>query len=179
MSPMLTWRYLADRYQLLPGWQRYLLEAALIIGLLLLVMQWNSRHLLSSGTSAPVVERPLLSSAFAAPQTLDWSQSPRTLVYFFAPWCGICRVSMPGLNTLNSPDLRIVAIALDWQNTDEIEDFVEKTGFNHPVLLGQQEDAQKWNIKAYPTYYVINQSGEILHRDVGLSTPPGLWLRTL
>src|SRR5690554_4070371 len=102
----------------------------------------------------------------------------KTLVYFFAPWCAVCKVSMPSLNLLSGDDLRVVVIALDWQNQAEVEDFVRSSGFQGEVLLGTAGTMQRWQIDAFPSYYVVGRDGKVLHRDRGFTTPPGLLLRT-
>lgn len=166
---------LQQRWQQLGRWQRRLLEWLLWGLLLLLALSWNNRHLLSSGVPAPDVR---LHNLHGQPSHLDWQARPRTLVYFFAPWCSICRVSMPGLQGLADDHLQVVAIALDWDNTTEVSTMVAATGYDGPVLLGTPQTGQQWHIRGYPSYYVVDDQGRILHQDSGLSTPPGLWLRT-
>ena len=155
----------------LAGW---LLVILLLGGLSL----WVSRHMLSTATQAPGATLPLLSGGQA--QLLWPAASERTLVYFFAPWCQICRLSMPGLNLLDSDhgSLRIVAVALDYDSEQDVRAFVEDVGFHGEVLLGTEQTRQDWQITGYPAYYVIARNGQIQHKDMGISTPPGLWLRT-
>ncbi len=156
---------------------RWGLEATLALVLFLLLSQWVSRHMLASDSSAPQARLPALGSD---PVMLQWpASSARTLVYFFAPWCGVCRISMPGLNLIPaSDDLQVYAVALDYDSVDQIEDFVDDIGFTGKVLLGNTTLKEQFRIQGYPSYYVLDQDGKILHRDQGLSTPPGLWLRT-
>lgn len=111
---------------------------------------------------------------------LQWpAEHDKTLIYFFAPWCGVCRVSMPGLNTL--PDnhrVRVVAIALDYASHEEVARFIDEVGFKQEVLLGNAALRAQFNVQGYPSYYVADRDGRVIHQDRGLSTPPGLWLRT-
>lgn len=172
-------------------WLRRGAELLLFVVLFSALSHWLSRHMLDSGSYAPSLQLPLLQSkptaaassdlSSATHQTADLSwpaPQSRTLVYFFAPWCSVCRVSMPGLNLLGSEDLRIVAVALDWESPQEVTDFVSSVGFSGEVLLGDRNTAEQYQVQGYPSYYVMDKNGEILHQDRGLSTPPGLWLRT-
>ena len=172
-------------------WLRRGVELLLFILLFSALSHWLSRHMLDSGSYAPSLQLPLLQSnpaaatrsdrSSAADQTADLSwpaPQSRTLVYFFAPWCSVCRVSMPGLNLLGSEDLRVVAVALDWETRQEVETFIHSVGFTGEVLLGNKNTAEQYQVQGYPSYYVMDNNGEILHQDRGLSTPPGLWLRT-
>ena len=111
---------------------------------------------------------------------LQWpAEHDKTLIYFFAPWCGVCRVSMPGLNTLpDNQTVRVVAIALDYASREEVARFIDEVGFKQEVLLGNAALRAQFNIQGYPSYYVADRDGRVIHQDRGLSTPPGLWLRT-
>lgn len=187
---MTFWHRWQAHYQSMSGWQRMLLDGVLVTLLLMLVLLWNTRHLLDTHQPAPVLQGLLLATPPAAipdqaaahaeaqqHYQVEW-HSPRTLVYFFAPWCNVCRVSMPELQWLPSEGLQIVAVALDWQSGQEVAEMIRKTGFTGTVLLANSDIARSWQIRGYPTYYVVDQQGYIRHQDTGLTTPPGLWLRT-
>lgn len=162
-------------------WRRRLTEAVIALLLLTAFSLWLSRDMLPRGITAPAETLPRLTSEQATPNgQLIWpSSADKTLVYFFAPWCAVCRVSMPSLNLLSRDGVRVVAVALDWQSQEDVRDFIERSGYQGAVLLGNADVAQRWQIDAYPSYYVISRDGHVLHRDRGLSTPPGLLLRTL
>lgn len=150
-------------------------EWLVILLAILLVSLWLNRHLLDKGTAIAPLSLPDLQGNL---HHLNWQDSRRTLVYAFAPWCGICRISMPGLNLIQHDDVRVIVLAFDWQSVDEVEQFVNDVGFRGQVLLADSALAHTLNVDAYPTYYVIDDHGIIRHRDRGLSTPPGLWLRS-
>lgn len=170
------------RYKALLRWQRLLLEVTVWLLMFSLLSSWLSRHLLEAGEQLPALEFiPLNSdgSEEASPLNLTWpSKQPQTLMYFFAPWCSICRISMPGLQVIDQSRTRVVAVALDFDSHQQVADFVDQVGFNGEVLLGTPAIAAQFRIRGYPSYYLVNQNGVIEDRDRGLSTPPGLWLKT-
>jgi hypothetical protein len=43
--------------------------------------------------------------------------------------------------------------------------------------LGSTQTAKDWNIRAFPTYFVIDAEGNIASRSVGYSTSLGIALR--
>tara|TARA_B100001109_G_scaffold201911_1_gene168687 strand:+ start:76499 stop:77050 length:552 start_codon:yes stop_codon:yes gene_type:complete len=160
-------------------WLRRAAEATVFILLFVAISVWLGRHMLDRDAQAPNSRLTQLSTR--QPTPLSWPSShERTLVYFFAPWCSVCRISMPGLTLLETDDqhLRVVAVALDWQDEQEVRQFISDTGFSGEVLLGTPETSAAWKISGYPSYYVVGKNGNILHADRGVSTPPGLWLRT-
>lgn len=109
---------------------------------------------------------------------LNELKGQQTVVYFFAPWCSICKYSMPNLDKLYKQDkLNAIAIALDYSSQQEITAFTDKLALSMPVLLGDHSVASNFKVKAYPTYYVINEDLKITERSVGYSSELGLRAR--
>lgn len=86
---------------------------------------------------------------------------------------------MPGLNLIPQERARVIGIALDWDSAKQVEDFVASTGFKGEWYLGGTKIAEALKVTGYPSYYVVSGDGLVKHRDRGLTTPPGLWLRTI
>ncbi|WP_419810321.1 TlpA family protein disulfide reductase [Bacterioplanoides sp.] len=158
-------------------WRNHLFELLVVVLVFIGLSQWLNRHLLQDGTHIPNLTLPTLQGNHSS---LNWPAAhDKTLIYFFAPWCSVCRLSMPGLNTLpDNPNIRIIAIALDYEQTADVSRFIDDIGFNQEVLLGNPDIRQRFNITGYPSYYVLDREGKVIHQDRGMSTPPGLWLRT-
>ncbi|MBD1389574.1 TlpA family protein disulfide reductase [Neiella sp. HB171785] len=100
------------------------------------------------------------------------------LLYFFAPWCGVCRISMPAVDALAEahPDVDIVAIALSYQDDAEVRQFISELGLSLPVYLGNQNIQSQFQITVYPSYYLVSEQLRIIERGVGYSTQMGLSL---
>ena len=45
------------------------------------------------------------------------------------------------------------------------------------IVVGDANDARRWQIQAFPSYYVLHSEHQVIRRDVGYSTQLGLWLR--
>ena len=167
-------------HSLVDAWRRFrerkilslLLDVALIAALFLGVHAWQTRDL-------PIDE--------AAPHTvlslLDGSRFESALkpgeagiVYFFAPWCVYCKTSIDNLDELvASRDIDWgVAVALAYEDVEEVAEFVESTGVDLPVLMGHGGTAADWSVRGFPTYYVIDADGRIHSRSVGYSTKLGM-----
>ncbi|AZZ97621.1 TlpA disulfide reductase family protein [Pseudoalteromonas sp. R3] len=126
---------------------------------------------------APYFALPLLEQPTQR-ATIKSLQGQQSVVYFFAPWCSICRYSMPNLNKLHEAGkVNAVAIALDFENTDAVSAFVEDLSLSMPVLLGNSSTASDYKIKAYPTYYVLSDDLKVVERSVGYSSELGIRAR--
>jgi len=158
-------------------WRRLLLELLLAVGLFIAIDQWMSRNLLESQQAAPVSVLPTLSGGTARlPET-----GGNTLVYFFAPWCTVCHLSIGNLVDLaaQQPELNIQLVALDYGTVDEVRAFIAEKALPFPVLLGNATTFRQWQISGYPTYYMVGEAGNIRARSMGYSTQAGLWVRSL
>lgn len=111
-------------------------------------------------------------------ETVNLSEpGKRTLVYFFAPWCSICKVSIGNLDYVQSTDLNVVRVALDYRDSSEVERFVEQNDVNGQVLLGTNFIKENFQIQGYPTYYLLDKDNKVVSRSFGYSTALGLKLK--
>jgi len=155
----------------------YVAEAVVIIAILSGIYAYQSRNLLA----AEVQPAPALNTRTLGGFSYDIEEhtAPATLVYFFAPWCHICAASAGNIeflrNLRSDDELRILMVALDWQTAAEVQEYVDRHEITGPVLLGDTNVANAWNIYAYPTYYILDSHNRVIHRDLGYSTFAGLW----
>lgn len=105
----------------------------------------------------------------------------KNLIYFFAPWCSICHASIDNVQTvyMKNPNIHVVAVALDFDDVADVEAFVSKHELGFPVLLGNHAVRSEFQVKGYPTYYIVDENGEITARSMGYSSLAGLLYRTL
>lgn len=152
-------------------------DAVLIVLVFVLVNIWQTRD--------------LPNNEYTPPLELAWLDDMRAdsvmvagetgVVYFFAPWCVYCRHSIDNLDELvSNGDLAWArVIALDYKKLDEVREFIRQTGVHLPVLLGSAQTTRDWQIRGFPTYFIIDGAGRIVSRSVGYSTKIGLQARLL
>jgi peroxiredoxin len=161
--------------------KRYALEALLVVSIVVGVQAWRARDLL------PADQRTLAPAfTLADLQGRPWStaelRGKPAVIYFFAPWCGVCAASSPQLRWFHrwrGDDVQVLLVGLDWSTPQELRDYAQRHELNLPVLIGDPATGAAYRIQGYPTYYVIDAEGRVARRDTGLSTVAGLWLRTL
>lgn len=151
------------------------IDVALLLALMLAIHAWQARGLpISEAAPQATMARLGGGTGQATPGTGEVG-----VVYFFAPWCNVCRSSIGSLDALveGGSIAWARAIALDYEDQASVEQFVHETGISFPVLLGGQQQVNYWGIRAFPTYFVIDGDGRIASRSVGYSTSLGLRFR--
>ncbi len=162
------------------GRNRFLKSLLLNMSVVILVIWgvgiWHSRNLLPTGSDdrAPDFE---LNGIDGRSYGLHRSEGT-VFLYFFAPWCSVCKISISNLNDLPSEtdqkQVHVYAVALDWKSIAEVEHFISKQDLEVPVLMGTRDTAKDFRIQAFPTYYVLDDTKRIMHRNVGYSTSMGI-----
>jgi len=157
-----------------------ILNTLFFVAVFLVVVAIQTRNMLpTSGTMAPSLSGPLLRGGS---YDIGAAGDRPVLVYFFAPWCKFCAVSSDNLTRLrrfrDDESLEIVTVVLDWQDHDEVQDYVDRHELELPVVLGDRLVARDWHVYAFPTYYVLDSNRRIRHRDLGYSSQFGLWWRS-
>lgn len=157
-------------------WLRWTRDIIVVLAAVWAVNAWHTRDMLSGSEAEPGFAVVSLSSEVV---TIQPDASRPTLLYFFAPWCGVCRASIGNLDYIDSDKVQVAVIALDYANQTEVEQFVAEVGLKAPVYLGSNQVKERFKVRAYPSYYVLDESFNVTGRTVGYSTAAGLLLRTL
>jgi len=103
-------------------------------------------------------------------KTLHDFSSELIIVDFWATWCLPCRETIPNLvKTYNSfkDDISIIGISLDEGGDGLVKNFVDTFKIPYPILKGNMEIAQKYNIMAIPTFFFLDKDGTILKKHAG------------
>lgn len=104
-----------------------------------------------------------------------------TIIYFFAPWCQICHISISNLQETyeKNQQINVIAIALDYVDKKEVFDFSSQHQLTFPIALGTEQIKHQFKIEGYPSYYVIDDKNTVIAKSMGYSSEIGLFLRTL
>jgi len=105
------------------------------------------------------------------------SGSGVTLVYIFAPWCGVCRATAGNLNQIKLWGFNVVGLALAWEQKGEVQEFISSTGLSIPVALGDEDISRELSVGAFPSYFILSPTGRIVKAWSGYSTTAGLLLK--
>ena len=156
-------------------WPSLLRDVAILLLLFYGVSAWQSRHLLALDSHLSLTQQNLVG---LDGQTTSFIKNHKpTLIYFFAPWCQVCALSMGNLAYLDSDKVNIVSIAMDYSDSKEVQHFVDRHNLSIPVLLGHDGLKQQFKIQGYPTYYMVDKDHKVIGKAYGYSTALGLKLR--
>jgi thiol-disulfide isomerase/thioredoxin len=165
-----AWKKLRDHF-----WASLAVDVVLLIAVFILISMWQTRNLPDDEHTPP------LELAWLDDKSADSIMVPGEtgVVYFFAPWCFYCRKSIDNLDQLvaNGSLAWARVVALEYESLDEVREFINETGVQLPVLLGGPQTGKDWQIRGFPTYFVIDGDGSISSRSVGYSTKIGLQAR--
>lgn len=108
------------------------------------------------------------------------AEGKKTIVYFFAPWCQVCNLSIENLQNVyqKTPNLNVIAVALDFVDADEVKNFTMNHQLTFPVALGNELVKADYKVMGYPSYYVLDEENTIIARSLGYSSKIGLYLRS-
>lgn len=97
-----------------------------------------------------------------------------TLVDFWYMNCAPCIDAIPHLNDLNTKYAEdgLVTIGINpFDNTTKslarFPNFLENNKIDYPILFSERSEMQKFKVRGYPTFYLINNHGKVIYSHVG------------
>jgi peroxiredoxin len=100
------------------------------------------------------------------------------LVNFWATWCPPCRIETPALVDLyekySEQGFTVAGITMDDEPEAAVPDFLKKYQIRYPILVPAAQFSLLNEVEALPTSVLIDRSGRIARKYVGLVTERGL-----
>ncbi len=156
----------------LRGW---LFNGVLILLVFAGVQWWQGRSLITG-------EAPPLTGVTLDGRLLDLAglRGRPVLVYFWASWCPVCKVTDGAIDGI-ARDHPVITVALQSGDADEIRHFLRQSRLDFPVIPDPDgRIAGRWRVRGVPVTFVVDAVGQIRYATVGASTGPGqrfrLWL---
>ena len=155
-------------------------QTLIFIGIFLLITWWQQKDMLTTSSHELAPSFSLVNMKGEVMSFNPSEQTQKTLVYFFAPWCGICHASIDNIESIKQSadgEINFYIIALDWKGKQEVEEFLAEHHLTIPVLLGTQQTTNAFKIRGFPSYYVIDSDGLLQSKDMGYTTELGMRIR--
>lgn len=157
---------------------KWLRDSVVVVGVLWAVNTWQTKEMLPSDGSVTIQPTQLMGIDDESHQLFETNNDTPTLVYFFAPWCQVCKMSIANLNSLDTQKINVVRIALDYRSSSQVIDFATATRSEGPILLGTAKIKNAFQVPAYPSYYLLDKNQRVVGRSMGYSTEWGMQLKT-
>jgi thiol-disulfide isomerase/thioredoxin len=156
-------------------WKLWIRDLLILGAIVFAISAWQSRNMLEVNTHLDV-NKQMLVALDGQISSLIKPDKP-TLIYFFAPWCNVCSLSIGNLEYLDANQVNVVRIALDYSSVREVQNFADEHNISSQILLGNTELKQQFKVQGYPTYYILDEQQKVLTKSFGYSTALGLKLR--
>lgn len=99
------------------------------------------------------------------------------LVYFWATWCGFCRVVSPAVSDL-SESHQVISVALQSGSPEEVAAYQQKNSLNFRTINDPSGAlSNSWGLRVTPTIAIINREGEVSTVTSGMTSRWGLAAR--
>jgi peroxiredoxin len=153
-------------------WWWWPLEILLILLIFLAVQHYRAADL-------PRGQAPLISGLSLSGQAISLEQfrGQPMLLHFWASWCHICRLEQDSINDL-AGNYPVLTIASQSGSREEVAAYMQEHGLDFPVLVDPDGAFTKlYEIRGFPTTFIIDASGAIADAEVGFTTGMGLRFR--
>jgi thiol-disulfide isomerase/thioredoxin len=171
---MRPWSQLAKTYRA-SRVLRWAVELAVFLGIVLAVDAFQTR-----GHARGVVpELGLRALDGSAVPTATLLGQPLVLVVW-APWCGVCKLETGNVSRARSwlePRAKVISVAAAYQNVADVREYMRDHAVDYPVLLAGREFQRVLGVRAFPSLFVLDESGRIVRSTQGYTTTFGLWWR--
>lgn len=96
------------------------------------------------------------------------------LVDFWYKDCYPCIKAIPHLSELNTKysNKELIVLGLNpydkkEKNKKKLPDFIKINKMNYPIVFIDKEVVKEYNVRAFPTFYIIDKEGKIIHSQMG------------
>lgn len=124
-------------------------------------------------TNSPMLEFSLPDMTGQQQHISQWQNKIR-IINFWATWCPPCLKEIPEFiqlqNQFNDQNIQFIGIAID--NKQSVINYLATIPINYPILMAEYEGASLAqqlgnNFRILPFTLIINQQGQIIHRQHG------------
>ncbi len=155
--------------------KRWLREAAVLV-LIAAAIIWGMDWLRAPQLPAGLAQQPL-TTLQGEVNLATLSQDKPVLVYVWATWCGVCKLTTPTVAALSQSGTQVVSVALRSGDDSRVATWLEKKGLQGPAVNDENGAvSQRWDISVTPTFIVLQQ-GKVVSTTTGWSSSWGLKLR--
>ena len=157
------------------GWVYSIIKSSLIIVVLVSFVEWWQGKDMYKGDINHIFTR--TSYQTLTGKSINFAELKGNFVlYAFAPWCGVCRMTASSLNDLDLGDSSVIAVALNWSSRETVEKFRDDTGMEIPIILGNDRHIRSLGVEGFPSYFIV-RDGQVVRSWPGYTSGSGLKIK--
>jgi len=151
---------------------RWGLEALLFLAVLILIQTWQTRNA-PKGPAPSLAGQRLDGAAFS----LDRRPPGPLLVYFWATWCPVCKLTSGQVEAM-ATEGQVITVAMQSGGEEEVAKQLVDRELQFPVIVDAGGDiARAWGVNAVPAFYVLDRDNRIRHVMQGYTSGLGIRAR--
>jgi peroxiredoxin len=139
------------------------------------VTAWKTRALIPKGD--PLPQATLYTLEGEPVSTHELTAGDAVVLHVWATWCSVCKREFDALEAVQAglePGQRLVTVAANSGSADEVRAFLAEHSIDYPVYLADDAFVESMHVSAYPTTYIIDDTGVVASRHVGMMTRWGM-----
>ncbi|WP_299591395.1 protein disulfide oxidoreductase [uncultured Microbulbifer sp.] len=149
---------------------KFILLAAVIVS----AVSWYHSRNMPQG-QAPDLLAPDINGRLISLQKM--TEKGPVLIYFWATWCGYCRVVSPAVSDL-SEDHQVITIALQSGTPDEVATYQQKHNLKFRTINDPAGAlSNSWGLKVTPSIAIVDTEGNVSAVTSGMTSKWGLKTR--
>ncbi|HDY7527086.1 protein disulfide oxidoreductase [Vibrio vulnificus] len=107
---------------------------------------------------------------------LSASQVSPVVVYFWATWCGPCKLVSPTINQI-ADSYPVISVAMQSGDEGSVNQYLQSQQYDYDTINDPNgKISRDWGVQVTPTVVIV-RNGKIEFITSGVSSPIGLWLR--
>lgn len=107
----------------------------------------------------------------------EMTQQGPVLIYFWATWCGYCRLVSPAVSELSS-EHQVISVALQSGGDGELIEYQRKHALDFPTINDPSGAlSHAWGVRVTPTVVIVDREGRVSRVTSGITSKLGLQLR--
>ncbi|MDH5182594.1 MAG: protein disulfide oxidoreductase [Gammaproteobacteria bacterium] len=153
-------------------WKKHLLSIALFMLIFLLIRTYQLNDYATG--PAPAFSATSIEGNIVNQSLLD---NRPVLIYFWATWCPICKYHKQTIEDL-SQDYRVITVASWSEDINEVRNYFSDTELRKMTLYDPDGVlAKRYGISAVPSFFILDEKGDIRFIERGFTSSMGLRLR--
>ena len=150
-------------------WLAIFLQLLIILIIFMGLRAWQLRDAING--QAPNIRGVLLDGQLV--ELAQYSGQP-VLVYFWASWCPVCKMTSDSVNSI-AEDYKVITVASWSGEAGLVEKYVQQADLTMPVIVDNEGQwAERYGVKGVPASFIIDGTGNVQFIESGYTTEYGL-----